>query len=208
MSQTDANIGVWVDGIPSFGSERPACPSRQRTLQVSPPVIDNILVGMNLAVGAATVAAAVFAGLQVRHYVADQRTADKVAVDGVSLMWRIASAPYHPNFDDDRALWKLEFMLTNPGRMPIDGVTCTVTFDRPVQRLHSGNKLDDATSQFQLHQVVLAGGSSRSWERTIVAQFIDGRRLDNAIRAKVAFKDVNGMSQLNHWPRASRAVTN
>ncbi|MFD2028583.1 hypothetical protein [Promicromonospora aerolata] len=54
----------------------------------------------NFVVAAATVAAAVFAGRQVRELVRQQRQAEQLETRAVSVMWQAKSAPHKPDGAD------------------------------------------------------------------------------------------------------------
>ncbi len=116
----------------------------------------------DLFVAVATVAAAVFAGWQVRELVRQQREVKRLETQAVSVMWEPTVAPHKADADGSAA-WVLEVTLTNPGRMPIDNVLCTLHFDRPVQRLRHDGTADEPAMTLDLAQTVLLGGSTRSW---------------------------------------------
>lgn len=154
----------------------------------------------DLFVAAATVAAAVFAGWQVRELIRQQRQAEKLETRAVSVMWQATSAPHKADADGS-AVWVLEITLTNPGRMPIDNVHCTIYFDRPVRRLRYDGSADKPSTSLNLEQTVLLGGASRSWTRTIRARFDADVWVASAMRAKVTFDDMHGNQQTTSWPR-------
>lgn len=154
----------------------------------------------DLFVAAATVAAAVFAGWQVRELVRQQREVEKLETRAVSIMWQATSAP-HKADPDGSAVWVLEITLTNPGRMPIDNVHCTVYFDRPVRRLRHDGSADEPATFLNLEQTVLLGGASRSWTRTIRARFDADVWVASAMRATVSFDDMHGDPKTTSWPR-------
>lgn len=155
----------------------------------------------DLFVAAATVAAAVFAGWQVRELVRQQRDVERLETRAVSVMWQATSAPHKPDASDGSAVWVLEVTLTNPGRMPIDNVHCTIHFDRPVRRLRHDGTADKPTTSLNLEQTVLLGGATRSWTRTIRARFDADVWVASAMRATVSFDDMHGEPQTTSWPR-------
>jgi hypothetical protein len=142
----------------------------------------------------------VFAGLQVRELVRQQRKVEELETRAVSGMWQTTSAP-HKADADGTAVWGLEITLTNPGRMPIDNIHCTIYFDRPVRRLRYDGTADEPATSLNLEQVVLLGGTSRSWTRTIRARFDADVWVASAMRAKVTFDDMHGEPQTTSWPR-------
>jgi hypothetical protein len=154
----------------------------------------------DLFVAVATVAAAVFAGWQVRELVRQQREVKRLETQAVSVMWEPTIAPHKPD-DDGSAVWVLEITLTNPGRMPIDNVHCVLHFDRPVRRLRHDGTADEAATSLDLVQAVLLGGASRSWKRTIRARFDADVWVTRAMRATVSFDDMHGNPQTTSWPR-------
>jgi len=115
-------------------------------------------------------------------------------------MWQATSAPHKADADGS-AVWELEITLTNPGRMPIDNVHCSIYFDRPVRRLRYDGSADKPATSLNLEQTVLLGGSSRSWTRTIRARFDADVWVASAMRATVSFDDMHGDPQTTSWPR-------
>ncbi|MFC8798976.1 hypothetical protein ACFT2C_14675 [Promicromonospora sp. NPDC057138] len=155
----------------------------------------------DLFVAVATVAAAVFAGWQVRELVRQQREVERLETRAVSVMWQATIAPHKPDAPDGFAVWVLEITLTNPGRMPIDNVHCTIHFDRPVRRLRHDGTTDEPAPSLALEQTVLLGGATRSWTRTIRARFDAEIWLTTAMRATMTFDDMHGNPQTTSWPR-------
>ena len=154
----------------------------------------------DLFVAVATVAAAVFAGWQVRELVRQQREVERMETQAVSVMWEPTIAPHRPDADGS-AEWVLEVTLTNPGRMPIDNIHCVLHFDRPARRLRHDGTADEPSMSLDLVQTVLLGGASRSWTRTIRARFDAEVWLTRAMRATVSFDDRHGRPQTTSWPR-------
>jgi hypothetical protein len=154
----------------------------------------------DLFVAVATVAAAVFAGWQVRELVRQQREVKRLETQAVSVMWEPTIAPHKPD-SDGSAVWVLEITLTNPGRMPIDNVHCVLHFDRPVRRLRHDGTADEPAKSLDLVQAVLLGGATRSWTRTIRARFDADVWVTRAMRATVSFDDMHGNPQTTSWPR-------
>lgn len=189
--------------------------------------MDSILDLVELVVGVATVAAAAFAGWEIRQFVVERRETDRVEAAGVGMMWRTISAPHSANFRDRRATeppiteseadqaqiasmteapgglaaWEFEFVLSNPGRLPIDNIHCEVRFDREIARLHWDGLFDPPSRTLILEQAVVTGGASRTWKRKLIAPWIDGVELGSQMRCEVTFTDVRGQRHANHWPR-------
>jgi hypothetical protein len=162
-------------------------------------VSESISFWTGIIVAGATVIGVAFAGWQLLQYRRDQRTTQRMETEGVSLMWKALARPIKADYDDTNGLWSVEFTLTNPGRMPIDDITCRVTFEQDVRRLRYDGTLSEPTRTFYLNQEVLAGSSTRSWKRTFVTRFVSGAL---PISATVDFTDARGDAQMTAWPRS------
>lgn len=162
-------------------------------------VSESISFWTGIIVAGATVIGVAFAGWQLLQYRRDQRTTERMETEGVSLMWKALARPIKADYDDTNGLWSVEFTLTNPGRIPIDDITCRVTFEQDVRRLRYDGTLSKPTRTFYLNQEVLAGSSTRSWKRKFVTRFASGAL---PISATVNFTDARGDAQMTAWPRS------
>lgn len=114
-------------------------------------------------------------------------------------MWKALVRPIKADHDGVDGTWILEFTLTNPGRMPIDDITCRAIVEQDVRQFHFEGTLGKHTRTFYLNQEVLAGGSTRSWKRKFVTRFVRGAM---PISATVDFTDARGEARTTTWPRS------
>ncbi|WP_286219275.1 hypothetical protein [Paraoerskovia sediminicola] len=159
---------------------------------------------IGIVTGAATVAAAVFAGVQIVHLRREQAHARRLETEGVSVSWEFLESPAGPG-RDGTAVWLVGFTLHNPGRLPIDSVEIVLHLPFEVRRVRFDGRREVATDRLSLEHSVLRGGATRTWERRLEATYVDGGWL-RSVRGAVTFLDADGATQSNTWPR-SRAVT-
>ncbi|MGI5191112.1 hypothetical protein ACQEVI_23430 [Promicromonospora sp. CA-289599] len=160
---------------------------------------ENISFWTGIIVAVATVIGVVFAGWQLLQYRRDQRANERMETEGVSLMWKALARPIKADFNGVDGLWVLEFTLTNPGRMPIDDITCRVTFEQEIRQVRYDGTLGNSIRTLYLNQEVLAGSSTRSWKRKFVTRFVSGALPISAI---VDFTDARREAQTTTWPRS------
>lgn len=160
---------------------------------------ESISFWTGMVVAGATVIGVVFAGWQVLQYRRDQRATERMEIEGVNLMWKAVARPIKADYDDANGLWSHEFMLTNPGRMPIDDIACEVIFEQDVCRLRYDGTRSRPTRSLYLDQEVLAGSSTRTWTRKFVTRFARGPL---PISATVHFTDGRGKDRTTSWPRS------
>lgn len=138
---------------------------------------------------------------QQRAQAVEQR---RLEIEGVSASWRPRSAPRPIDVDKAGfALWKYEFVVHNPGRLPISTVELQVTFPVVVQRLR-GQHSDEPTKVVKMVHPVLIGGEQRRWDRTLRMKFTDAENNLHATLASVSFLDAQGEPHRNDWPRPLR----
>jgi hypothetical protein len=153
------------------------------------------LIGVGVAA-----AAVVFGGLQVKHARDERREIEELSIRGVSVSWHAVESPDHADLDGGNARWRYEFIVNNPGRMPIDNVTVAVNLGVGARRLRYSGRLEDVSRTLHFAAPVIPGGTSRQWNRTIVLPFEERAALRD-MQASVTFRDVKNVERTNTWPR-------
>lgn len=141
----------------------------------------------------------VFAGRQLRITHKDREEDHRVAREGVAVSWQPVLAPAREE-SDGTACWKYEIAVHNPGRLPIQDIEVRITFPCEVIRVHYDKSTDPPTRTLTMNHPVLAGGERRAWNRVLRIQFDQRHSLTNTY-ATVGFRDVEGNSSTNRWPR-------
>lgn len=164
--------------------------------------MDTALDLIQVIVGIATVVGLFFAAWQVLHLTRESRDRDRCEIDGVSVTWETLESPATSD-RGGRARWRYEFTITNPGRMPIDNVQCTVAFPVAVQRIRYNGDAEPPSRSITLYQPVIVGGGQRTWTRTLELDF-DERSTLADVSATVSFRDITLNARTNDWPRKIR----
>lgn len=157
-------------------------------------------VAAEIVAAAATAAAAGFAGYQIWELRRDRRQARQLETDGVSLAWRNLEAPSQAQVEP--RVWKIEFLLTNPGAMPISDVRCEVHFGDPVRRHCYDRSIELPTKTIVLRADVLPGGGTRAWNRRL--EPAPGGAPPDRCWATVSFVGADGVAHRNVWPISHR----
>lgn len=158
-------------------------------------------VAAEIVAAAATAAAAGFAGYQILELRRDRRQARQLETDGVSLAWRNLEAPSQAQVEP--RVWRIEFLLTNPGAMPISDVRCEVHFGDPVRRHCYDGSVESPTETIVLRADVLPGGGTRAWSRRLEPP--RGGVSPDRCWASVSFVGADGVAHRNVWPISRRA---
>lgn len=139
-----------------------------------------------------------FTGQQLRLQRRQEADDRIVALKGVAVSWRAVSAPHKPE-KDGKAAWRYEITVHNPGRLPIQDIVVTVTFQCDVMRMRYDGSIDEPTGELLMRYPVLAGGDRQTWSRKLWITYDDNTVLKETT-AEVVFRDVNGVQRSNHWP--------
>lgn len=148
--------------------------------------------------GIATTAAVGFAAIQLLELRRDALKRQRVELEGVAVSWRAYEVPTKPDTDGNSTA-KYEIIAHNPGSLSITQVNVTLTFLKPVQRVHVDGTLESSTSILRLDTPVIAGGDKRSWDRLFKLSFAD-RKSMRGIQADIEFRSlIDARTHRNHW---------
>jgi|GEM_PF-1358403 len=151
---------------------------------------------INSIIAAATIAAAVFAFVQIRHAIRERSAAKQAEIDGVAVQWFPKVRP-HTASADGSAVWQYEIAVRNPGSLPIRDVTVDLRFAVPIRRQHFDENVDPETRTLQLVQPVILGLGVRDWRRTIRMPYDQHSALEQTT-ADVTFTTLAGERRTNH----------
>ncbi|NHA70115.1 hypothetical protein [Phycicoccus flavus] len=158
---------------------------------------------------AASTGSAVIAGIaliatlselrRARRDRSDERTAE---IDSVAVITRVVHRPVDAETNGRFSRWKYEFVVDNPGRLPISNVEVTIAFEVDVQRVHYDGSHEDPTRALEMIVPVIGAHARHNWIRTVLIPHTDRHQLRETV-ATVTFETLDRGAHTNRWPRGS-----
>mgnify|MGYP003522422763 CR=1 FL=1 len=150
----------------------------------------------------ATVGAVVVAAWQVTLTRRELMRRDRHEFEGVNLSGKVQERP-ETGGPTGLQQWVFEFVVSNPSSLPIDNVSAVAHLGAPASRLLHTGRSEDPTDSFSFEAAVIPGGGTQSWRRRVLVELSDHSKVA-AITGTVTFRDSEGKTRVNPWPRLSR----